>query len=311
MQHNPETPQTDAEQMRGAGERLFIDAHHHLWDLRACDYPWLMARGERRFFGDPTPIQRDYLLQDFLAESPRYRPQKSVHIQVGATTAHARRETAWLSALGDYPHAIVAAADLASANVESELEAQRAYPKLRGIRQILGRHAQEDSKHGSDRLIDNPAFARGLSALKERGLSFDLQLIPAQMQRVAALLAGIPELRVALCHCGSPWDQSPEGLAKWRSGLKSLASLPRVVCKISGLGMFNPDWTIDTLRPIVEMVIETFGPERVMLGSNFPVDKLYSDYASIWQAYEALLAPYTASERCRMRAGTASEFYQL
>lgn len=287
----------------------FVDAHHHLWDLQACHYPWLMARGERRFFGDPTPIQRNYLLEDFLGESRRYRPSRSVHIQVGA--ADALRETAWLSSLGDYPHAIVAACDLTSPEVDSLLERHLAYPRVRGIRQIIGRHAQEDARHGSDALIEDPAFARGLAALARRGLSFDLQLIPAQMHRVAALLERLPDLAVALCHGGSPWDQSTAGLATWRAGLRALAAGPRAMCKISGLGMFNPTWTVDRLRPLVATVIDVFGPERVMLGSNFPVDKLYTDYERLWAAYDELISAYTETERARLRAGTAKAFYRL
>ena len=291
------------------GAPVFVDAHHHLWDLQACHYPWLMARGKRRFFGDPTPIQQNYLPEHFLGESRRYRPSRSVHIQVGA--ADAVRETAWLSALGDYPHAIVAAGDLASPQAERLLERHLAYPRVRGIRQIIGRHAREDAQHGSDALIDDPAFARGLSLLAQRGLSFDLQLIPPQMHRVAALLARLPDLDVALCHCGSPWDQSAAGLASWRAGLRALAARPRTVCKISGLGMFNPTWTVAELRPLVDSVIDLFGPERVMLGSNFPVDKLYTDYERLWAAYDELIAPYTAGERARLLAGTAKAFYRL
>ena len=291
----------------------FVDAHHHLWDLQACHYPWLMARGERRFFGDPTPIQRNYRPEDFLAESRRYRPSQSVHIQVGASDALG--ETAWLSSLGDgpraIPHAIVAACDLTSPEVDALLERHLAYPRVRGIRQIIGRHAQEDARHGSDALIENPAFARGLAALARRGLSFDLQLIPAQMHRVAALLARVADLDVALCHAGSPWDQSAAGLDRWRAGLRALAARPRTVCKISGLSMFNPRWTVEQLRPLVDTVIDLFGPERVMLGSNFPVDKLYTDYERLWAAYDELIAAYTATQRARLLAGTAKAFYRL
>ena len=268
-----------------------------------------MARGERRFFGDPTPIQRDYRPEDFLAESRRYRPSQSVHIQVGASDALG--ETAWLSSLGDCPQAIVAACELTSPQVESLLERHLAYPRVRGIRQIIGRHVQEDARHGSDALIENPAFARGLSALAPRGLSFDLQLIPAQMQRVAALLKRLPDLDVALCHAGSPWDQSAAGLDAWRAGLRALAARPRTSCKICGLGMFNPNWTVEQLRPLVDTVIDLFGPERVMLGSNFPVDKLYTDYERLWAAYDELISTYTATERARLLAGTAKAFYRL
>jgi predicted TIM-barrel fold metal-dependent hydrolase len=234
-----------------------------------------------------------------------------VHIQVGTAAADQVQETAWLSNQDRFPHAIVAACDLASDQRDRELDQHLQFSRLRGIRQILGRHAEEDRKHNSDQLIDAPAFAQGLSRLSTLGLSFDLQLIPPQMQRVARLLASVPDLQVALCHCGSPWDQSVEGLAAWRIGLRALAELPGVVCKVSGLGMFNPSWTVDDLRPIVHEVVGTFGPERVMFGSNFPVDKLYRSYEATWSAYEALLEEFSGAERESMLVGTAASFYRL
>lgn len=289
----------------------FVDAHHHFWDLDACHYPWLMARGERRFFGDPTPIQQNYLPADLLAESPRYRPLQSVHIQVGTAEPDQLRETQWLSSLGNFPHAIVAACDLAGSDRDRWLEEQKTYPKLRGIRQILGRQAEEDRKHNSDRLIDDPEFERGLARLAALDLSFDLQLIPPQMCRVADLLARVPDLSVVLCHCGSPWDQSDEGIGHWEAGLRALAELPGLCCKVSGLGMFNPGWRDDQLEPIIHRVIDAFGPGRVMFGSNFPVDKLYGDYETLWAAYERALARYTHAEKQQMLVATATDFYRL
>ena len=287
----------------------FIDAHHHLWDLEAVHYPWLMARGERRFFGDPTPIQRNYLPGDFLSESAVFVPTASVHIQVGAEDGLA--ETAWVSEQRGCAQAMVAFCDLSADDVEDQLDALQAYDRLRGMRQIVGRHVDEDSAHGSDALLHNPRWLAGLKRLAERGLSFDLQMIPPQMPAVLDVLRQVPDLRVALCHCGSPWDQSVEGLASWRQGLEALAELPSTVCKVSGLGMFNPDWTLDDLRPIVNAVIEVFSPERVMFGSNFPVDKLYRSYDAYWRAYFAILKDYTETEIRRMVSGNAREFYRI
>ena len=289
----------------------FIDAHHHLWDLNVCHYPWLMARGERRFFGDPSPIQKNYLAADFLSESARYRPLGSVHIQVGVQEEHAVRESTWLQSQPDYPSAIVAFADLSRPDVEELLDAQLQHSKLRGIRQIVGRHIEEDRGHGSDALLENPAWLRGLQQLASRGLSFDLQLIPPQVPAVLKLLRQLPELKVVLCHCGSPWDQSKEGLENWRAGLKTLAKLPNVSCKVSGLGMFNPGWSAEDLRPIILDVIEIFGTERVMFGSNFPVDKLYRSYEQLWTAYTDITHNFSNAERQQLFIQTAADFYRI
>ena len=248
----------------------FIDAHHHLWDLRACTYPWLEARGVERFFGDPGPIQRDYLLEDFLGESAAYRPIKSVHIQVGVAAGDEVRETQWISQRHAAPEALVCFVDLAAADSAAILEAQMGFERVRGVRHILGRHPVEDRKHGSDRLIEDPNFARGLARVEAAGLSFDLQLIPAQHLRVADLLQRYDRLPVAVCHAGSPWDQSPAGLDAWERGMRALAARPRTVVKLSGLGMFNRHWQAADLAPIVHRTIDVFGPQRVMVGSNFP-----------------------------------------
>ena len=287
----------------------FIDAHHHLWDLQACHYPWLMARGERRFFGDPTPIQKDYLVSDFLGESTRYRPRASVHIQVGAENA--LLETAWLHEQGSFPQSVVAFCDLAAADAEQQIEAQLQFPRVRGVRQIVGRHEEEDRKHGSDSLLGNANWLRGLQQLASRGLSFDLQMIPPQANAVYRILKQVPELPVALCHCGSPWDQSLAGLENWRRGLKQLAALPNIYCKVSGLGMFNPDWAEDDLRGPILDVIDIFGPRRIMFGSNFPVDKLYRSYQAYWDSYVAITRGFSDSEKQALFLDTAARFYRI
>jgi predicted TIM-barrel fold metal-dependent hydrolase len=289
----------------------FIDAHHHLWDLQACHYPWLMARGEQRFFGDPTPIQRNYLVEDFLGESRRYVPERSVHIQVGVAPGDELKESEWLQAQAPLPSVFVAACDLSAPGIRASLEQHGSLDKFRGVRQILGRHAEEDRKHGSDDLLENPAFLAGLRELAAMGASFDLQMIPPQMERLIALLRQVPELPVALCHCGSPWDQSPAGIASWRSGLEALAELPQVYCKVSGLGMFNHNWAPEDLQPIIFTVIEVFGPQRVMFGSNFPVDKLYNSYQALWRAYDEICAGFSDAERQQMFYRTAADFYRI
>ena len=114
-----------------------------------------------------------------------------------------------------------------------------------------------------------------------------------------------------MCNGGSPWDQSPAGLDRWRAGLEALAQLPNVVCKVSGLGMFNPDWTVDSLRPVVLTLIEVFGPQRIMFGSNFPVDKLYNSYDALWDAYYAITTGFSAEEKRCMFYGTAAKFYRI
>lgn len=268
-----------------------IDAHHHLWDLSAVHYPWLMARGVERFFGDPTPIQRDYLIGEFRDEAAALGVTASVHVQVGAENSLA--EARWVQSVADanpdWPLKQVVFVDLTADDLDARLDAFQALPSVAGVRQIVGRAPGEDAVTGTNTLLDNPAFVAGLQNAGQRGLRFDLQLIPELMGKTADLLARAPDTAVALCHAGSPHDRSGDGLAHWAGELCALSDLPQVRCKLSGLGMFEHDWVSERFRPIVETCLDQFGPDRVMFGSNFPVDKLYSDYATLVHAYRDLV----------------------
>ena len=294
--------------------RRIVDAHHHLWDLQACHYPWLMARGVARFFGDPTPIQKNYLVADLRNDARDYDLAASVHIQVGAAEGDELKETEWLQRIGDdegLPSAIVAFCDLDNPDAAKQIAAQLQHPRVRGIRQIVGRSAEEDAATGSAQLLESVVWRENLELLGELGLSFDLQLTPGQVARAAEVLGQVPDTQIALCHCGSPWDQSQAGLSAWRDGLRLLASLPNVHCKISGLGMFDHDWTVDSIRPIVESCIDIFGPGRCMFGSNFPVDKLHAGYTQLWQAYEEITAALGPTVQEQLFSDNARSFYGL
>lgn len=270
-----------------------------------------MAKGEKRFFGDPAPIQQNYLVNDFINESPTYKPVKSVHIQVGVDEADIYKESAWVEQQTPLPNAVVAYCDLSAKNAQQQIEKQQAFHKVRGIRQIVGRHIDEDKKHDSNALLSNSHWLKGLKHLADKGLSFDLQMIPPQIDEVYLALSKVEQLNVALCHCGSPWDQSPEGIKQWRKGLEKLAQLPNFYCKISGLGMFNHQWQEADLLPIIHACIDIFGPERIMFGSNFPVDKLYRSYDSYWRCYEHSISGFSSDEQNKMLHDNAKTFYQI
>jgi len=287
-----------------------IDAHHHLWDLTAVQYPWLMETGAVRFFGDPTAIQRDYLVGEFRADASQHGFGASVHIQVGAADGWA--EAAWIDGVAaanpGWPAAQVVFCDLTTEDRNSQLDRYRSLPSVKGVRQIVGRAPGEDAKTGTNALLSDPQFLQGLQALGPRGLSFDLQLLPELMAETVEVLSKAPETSVALCHAGSPHDRSATGLAAWRGEIARLAELPQVTCKLSGLGMFDHDWTAEKIAPIVETCLALFGPERCMFGSNFPVDSLSSDYATLVAAYESLVPEDMQSA---VFGATAARFYDI
>ncbi|MEM7242745.1 MAG: amidohydrolase family protein [Pseudomonadota bacterium] len=267
-----------------------IDAHHHLWDLNAVSYPWIMDKAPR-FFGDHTPIRRDYLIDEFRADATAHDITGSVHIQVGAADPVA--EARWIQSVAeanpDWPLVQVAFCDLTADDFAENLEQLRTLSTLRGVRQIVGRSPEEDAATGTNDLLDNPRFLDGLKRLGDLGLSFDLQLIPELMPRMAEVIAQAPNTSVGLCHAGSPYDRSETGLEKWSANLKSLSALETVSCKLSGFGMFDHNWTQDDLKPVLETCLQQFGSKRVMFGSNFPVDSLSGNYMKLITAYAALL----------------------
>lgn len=285
-----------------------IDAHHHLWDLNAVHYPWLMARGVTRFFGDPTPIQRNYLLDEFRKDAQHFKG--SVHIQVGAEDA--MEEAGWVQKVADenpdWPMAQVVFCDLTADDLNARLDHFQTLVTARGVRQIVGRAPGEDAVTGTNSLLADTRFAQGLKLACQRGFSFDLQLIPELYEDMARVLDRVPDLKVALCHAGSPHDRTVQGLKNWSKSLRLLSERPQVTCKLSGLGMFDHSWTQDSIHPIVETCLEQFGPERCMFGSNFPVDSLYSNYEKIVSAFKGLV-PQELHDNVFTK--TASAFYQL
>jgi len=296
--------------------RQIVDAHHHLWDLNAVHYPWLAARGVTRFFGDPKSIQKNYLVSDFQCDIGDLPVTRSVHIQVGADLADTVSETRWLQSQADQsqfgmPNAIVAFCDLSAASAGQTLDDQSEFFNLRGIRQIVGRSPAEDAANAAAQLQDNPVWRKNLASLPSRELSFDLQLIPAQLPAITAVLAGIPELKVALCHCGSPHDQSSAGLAYWRKELAHFAELPNVHCKLSGFCMFEQNWNSARVRNIALTAIDIFGVDRCMFGSNFPVEKLYVSYRELYDCYENIIDGFSTSEQAALMAGNARQFYGI
>ncbi len=268
-----------------------IDAHHHLWDLNAVEYPWLMEKGAVRFFGDPTPIQRDYLLPEFRADASAQGFSASVHIQVGAADPWA--EAQWVQSVADqnpdWPLLQVVFCDLTADDLEYQLDRFQSLPSVRGVRQIVGRAPGEDAKTGTNRLLENRDFLTGLKAVGERGLSFDLQLLPELMEQTSEVLSRAPGTPVALCHAGSPHDRSADGLSHWQEALSSLSKLPQVHCKLSGLGMFDHNWSAQSVAPIVSTCLSQFGADRCMFGSNFPVDSLSSTYLELVSRLQELI----------------------
>lgn len=290
----------------------WIDAHHHLWDLSRIQYPWLMARGEARFFGQPDPIRKDYLLADFQADTAG-RIARSVHVQVGARPEDERKETAFVddcsrNSGGRFPAGAVVALDLGQRDIGPALEMQQSFPVTRGVRHMIGKSPEENQAL--------PPFVPEIwipnwRRVAQAGLTFDLQLTEDQYDSVLSALLQVPGLKVALCHLGSPWDRSAEGFRRWRGWMRRFAEHPNLAMKISGLSMFTQRWDRPLFLEWAVAALEIFGADRCMLGSNFPVDRLYVSYGELFSAWEELVGRCSGPEAQGLTGGTASAFYSL
>jgi predicted TIM-barrel fold metal-dependent hydrolase len=278
-----------------------IDPHHHLYDLEANPYPWLqLDEPPRLFVGDLRPVMKTYDLERYLADCRPCGVQKSVHVEVGWDPTDPVGETQWLQGIADrhgFPHGIVASAELHEAGAADVLDRHCESANMRGVRQMLLTHTDPlfDLAPRADLLTD-PQWRAGFALLEGRGLSFDLQVYPHQMADAADLAASFPDTQIVLDHAGLPIERQSGGLERWRTGMRGLAARPNVTVKISGLGQVDHHWTLESIRPIVAETIDTFGVERCMFASNFPIDSLYSDYATLISSFEAIVSALGLSE---------------
>jgi predicted TIM-barrel fold metal-dependent hydrolase len=293
-----------------------IDPHHHLWDLGRNRYPWLQASPLAPCLeGDILPIARDYLLEDYRGDIHNQNVIKSVHVECGWDPSDPVGETEWLQRLADkegYPHGIVARATLDADDVEKVLEGHACHKNVRGIRHAINWHPDPAKSYLSrPDLIRTDAWRHGFSLLQRFGLSFDLQLYPAQMTDAAALANAYPDVLIILNHAGMPVDRDKEGIDLWKRGMREMADAPNVVVKISGLGTVDWNWTVNSIRPFVLQTIETFGVSRCMFASNFPVDKLFSDFDILYAAFHKITKGFSADERRMLFHDNAARYYRL
>jgi predicted TIM-barrel fold metal-dependent hydrolase len=295
-------------------ELPFIDPHHHLWDLEKNYYPWLSDGVKPSAFGDYTAILKSYRIEDYLADAKNQNLVKSVHLDVGFDPRNPVGETKWLQGVADqhgFPHGIVGYADLSRPDVGDLLDRHMEYPNFRGIRQSMNYHEDSAKTYLTRPEVSRtPEWRRGFRELSKRGLSFDLQLYYPQIPEFVELAGEFPDTLVILNHTGMQVD-GPAHFEAWRQNMKLLATAPNVVCKISGLGMGDWNWTVDSIRPYVESAIEAFGVGRCMFATNFPVDKLFSSYDDILFAFKTITSGCSLSERMALFHDNAEKYYRL
>ena len=297
-------------------EPRIVDPHVHLWDLSRARYGWLQDDPlPNNPAGDMSPIaHRDYLLKDYLADVGPWRVEKIVHVEAGMPRGLQLGETDWLQAIADqqgYPIGIVAGADMLDPDLDALLEAHAQRANVRGVRQIICWHADPLKTYNDRDLLDDPVWEAGFALLAKHKLSFDLQLYPTQMTKAAALATRHPDIPLIINHAGLPTDRDGAGMKLWRDGLRLLAAHPHVSIKISGLGITDRAWTLESIRPIVLECIDIFGTGRAMFASDFPVEKVHGGFDAFYAAFHAITADFGNTERDNLFAANAERIYRI
>ncbi|MGI6854715.1 amidohydrolase family protein [Mesorhizobium sp. 1B3] len=293
-----------------------IDAHHHLWDLDLHRHPWLdAAAAQRGGLGDLEPLRRNYLSEDYRRDAARHAVVATVHVEAGWRSDDSLGETRWLETLDKstgVPARYVAHVPLASPHAAELIDAQAAFDRVVGIRDILSWDPDPARRFAArDGIMDESAWRASLALLARRDLVFDLMAFPRQLAAAARLAADFPDQPFVVNHCGSPIDRDEEGMRRWREGLAILSRRENVAIKISDLVAYDHDWTLDSLRPVVMHCIDCFGPERAMFGSDFPVAGLHATFDEVYDSFKEITAGFSEAEQRALFFGTAQRIYRV
>jgi predicted TIM-barrel fold metal-dependent hydrolase len=285
----------------------FVETHVHFHDMShpTLKWVWLEAGWVHPILGDIGALQSQrYIAEEFLRETRYQNVSKVVHVMAALGSPNPVDETRWLQEAFErtgIPNGIVAECHLAEDDAEQVLEQHlEASPNLRGIRDF-----------GPGDYLTDPAWQRGYELLGKHGLVCCLDSSPETYAKARALAEKVPDVTLSLDHTGFPRERGQEYFENWRHELQNLAQAPNVVVKISGLGMCDPDWTVESIRPWVETAIEAFGTDRAFFGTNWPVDRLYSSYGDVLDAYWQIIEPYAESERLAMWSGNAERIFRI
>jgi len=273
-----------------------IDAHHHLWRYSAEEYGWIDD--------GMSALKRDFLTEDLTQVMKTAGVDGAVAVQARPTV----EETRWLLELAERCAAIrgvVGWAPIASSGFGVELEGIADRTKLKGLRHII--QAEEDENY-----ILRADFNEGIRALTNHRLVYDILIYERHLPQTIQFVDRHTDQAFVLDHVAKP--RIREGIVEpWLSNIKELAKRPNVWCKVSGM-VTEADWnhwTLDTLRPYVDAVVEAFGPERLMAGSDWPVCLVACGYSQWFRVLREYFASFSETERAGIFGRTATGVYGL
>lgn len=274
-----------------------IDAHQHFWERGRFDTRWLEAP-------DKVRICRSFLPADLKERMDRVGVARSIFVQ----TQHDTAENRWALELAeeyDWIAGVVGWVDLASSACEAQVEEFTAHPKFVGVR-----HITQDEP--DDNFIVNPNVLAGLAVLERHRLPFDLLFFVKHLHHAVTLGRRFPELPLVIDHLSKP-EIKLGRLNGWEANLRAAAQCENMYCKLSGM-ITEADWEHwkpANLRPYIDVALETFGPARLMFGSDWPVCELAGSYTAVFEALRDCLSELSAAEQAQIFGETAARFYRL
>jgi predicted TIM-barrel fold metal-dependent hydrolase len=295
-----------------------IDAHCHLWNLGMDRHPWLRPTGGAiQALGDLDAIRRNYLVDDYRRDAANQNVVASVHVEAAWDRADdPLAEIRWLETL-DKSSGVAARyigfADLVAPDRAAVLDRLSEIKRCVGVRQMLSWHPTEPAKCFAPRpgIADEADFRRGVALLARHDQILELMLYPYQAEEVARLARDFPNQTIIVNHCGSPIDRDREGMARWKEGLKRLGSAPNVQIKISALTAYDPSPAPESLREVALHCIEGFGVDRSMLGSDFPVGRLWTSFDAIFDGFKAIVQDFSETEQSALFHDNARRVYRM
>jgi L-fuconolactonase len=273
-----------------------IDAHQHFWRYNAEEYDWIDD--------SMSALRRDFLPADLKPELGAAGFDACIGVQARQTL----EETRWLLELAGQNPFIAGAVgwvDLRADNVRQQLATAATNPKLIGVRHIV--QAEPD-----DHFLLRPNFLRGIAALQEFDLTYDILIYPRHLPVAVEFVQRFPEQRFVLDHLAKPFIKA-QTVEPWASHLRELAKNPNVFCKLSGM-VTEADWKnwkAEHFRPYLETAFEAFGPDRLMIGSDWPVCKVAGSYGQVMSVVTDFLDRHTPDAREKILGKNAQRFWRL
>ncbi|MFF4488793.1 amidohydrolase family protein [Streptomyces sp. NPDC001544] len=281
-----------------------VDAHHHVWDLDRRPQPWLDEPGHE-------PIRRSHGIDDLRTAATRIIAGRSLTSTVVVQCVASVAETMELVDLADQEPlvgAVVGWADLTSPAIGDVLDEVRSRPGGRYLRAL--RHLVQGES--DPEWLQQPAVERGLRAVQDRGLGYDVLIRSHQFPQAIRLAQRFPDLPLVLDHAGKP-PIGRHSLTDWAREIRVLAGRPQVRCKVSGLitEADHHKWTVEDIRPVWETLMAAFGPDRLMFGSDWPVCVLAGGWNRWAVTVEQLLDDCSPQEKQAVLCDTSTAFYRL